>query len=89
MAFARARTPSIIDRHGYDCKYDAFIALPVSNRNVVPRKCVHNWDTHRRMENVSRANLIRNSFRPDRKSAINFLPVSWIKITKFKESYVG
>lgn len=43
MAFARARTPSIIDRHGYDCKYDAFIALPVSNRNVVPRKCVHNW----------------------------------------------
>lgn len=23
---------------------------------------------------------IRDSFRPDRKSAINFLPVSWIKI---------
>ena len=49
-------------------------------------------DTHRRMENVSRANLIRIPLRdslyirPDRKSAINFLPVSWIKITKFKES---
>lgn len=77
-AAVRAPPVDIIDRHGYDCKYDAFIAR-------IENCCFPG----KRWKNVS--DLIRiplgygNSFRPDKKSAINFY-LGWITFT---ESYVG
>ena len=63
---------SIIDRHGYDCKYDAFIARPVSNRPCLSGEsvhaqpvCDHGVDIHRRTRAVLRresdSNFCRDS----------------------------
>lgn len=62
-----AHPVDIIDRHGYDCKYDAFIAR-------IENCCFPGKRLEKRFARESDSNSarIRNSFRPDKKSAINF-----------------